>query len=153
MRREYVGREYLEAWEALFDGLRNLFEDFKLERATERDVEGVVDVGIAFPARRAGLKRFGDISMPRVSSSGPRVRPGSSGRLMIEWARCVCGSTPPGTTILPDASITVAASVGSESLRDREAICSPMMPMSKVPTPCGVTTWPFFITMSNMARG
>src|SRR5688572_14467354 len=77
MRREYVGREYFEAWEALFDGLRNLFEDFKVERATERDMEGVVNVGIAFPARRAGLKGFGDIS-PRPHESEVDVRGGTT---------------------------------------------------------------------------
>src|SRR5262249_52280482 len=29
-------------------------------------------------------------SIPRVSSSGPSVSPGSSGWLMMAWARCVC---------------------------------------------------------------
>ena len=41
-------------------------------------------------------------AMPRVSSSGPRVRPGSSGWVRMAWARCVWGSTPPGATIRPD---------------------------------------------------
>src|SRR5207249_4737041 len=49
-------------------------------------------------------------AIPRESSSGPRVCRSSSGCIWIRCARCVCGSTPPGTTILPAASITRVAS-------------------------------------------
>src|SRR5437879_4288562 len=51
--------------------------------------------------------------MPRVSSSGPSVAEGWSGWLMIAWARCVCGSMPPGTTIFPAASSPRAPSRSS----------------------------------------
>jgi hypothetical protein len=88
--------------------------------------------------------------MPFVSSSGPSVKPGCSGWDMIGWARCVWGSTPPGETIQPAASITRAASVGSEPGDATTAICSPWMPTSQDATPCGVMTCPFLITRSSI---
>ena len=52
-------------------------------------------------------------AMPTVSCSGPRVIDGASGCDMIPWARCAWGSTPPGATILPVASMMRADAVGS----------------------------------------
>src|SRR5437667_297902 len=52
-------------------------------------------------------------TIPRESSSGPSVKNCSSGNMPTKWARCVCGSTPPGTTILPNASMT-RPSAGNE---------------------------------------
>ena len=91
-------------------------------------------------------------AMPRVSSSGPRVRPGSSGRVRIAWARCVCGSTPPGETIRPDASSTRAPSVGSAPGSASTAMRSPWMPTSHGPTPWGVTTVPPRTTRSSATQ-
>ena len=91
-------------------------------------------------------------AMPRVSSSGPRVIDGCSGWLMMGWARCVCGSMPPGTTISPEASSTRAASAGSAPACPSAAMRSPSTPMSHDPTPCGVTTCPPRTIRSSMRR-
>ncbi len=88
-------------------------------------------------------------AMPRVSSSGPSVMEGCSGCDMIPWARWACGSTPPGETICPAASMTRAASVGSVPGAATTAICSPRTPTSQRPTPCGVMTCPLRITRSS----
>jgi len=59
---------------------------------------------------------------------------------------------PPGTTILPVASSTRAPSRGSEPGSPTAAIRSPWMPISHAPAPSEVTTCPFAMTMSNIAR-
>ena len=69
---------------------------------------------------------------------------------MIAWARWVWGSMPPGTTILPAASMTRAPSRGSEPGSPTAAMRSPVIPISHAPAPCGVTTCPFAMTMSSM---
>src|SRR5437762_3021051 len=90
-------------------------------------------------------------TMPRESSSGPSVCRSSSGCIWIRCARCVCGSTPPGTTILPAASSTRAASLNVPG-----AVTAAIMPsctaMSQAPAPCGVTTRPLRISRSSIAR-
>src|SRR2546421_7768296 len=90
-------------------------------------------------------------TIPRVSSSGPSVWRLSSGCIEMKWARCVWGSTPPGTTILPVASRTRPAGV-SGSGRPTATMRSPWTATSHRPTPCGVTTSPPRITRSSMAR-
>jgi hypothetical protein len=92
-------------------------------------------------------------AMPRVSSSGPRVMAGSSGCDMIGWARCVWGSTPPGETMRPAASITCAPSVGRSPGAATAAMASPWIPMSPTNAPWGVITCPLRTTMSSMRRG
>ena len=76
-------------------------------------------------------------AMPTVSSSGPSVSDGASGCDMIPWARCAWGSTPPGATILPVASMTRADAVGSVPGSATAAMRSPSMPTSQAPTPVG----------------
>src|SRR5947199_112060 len=90
-------------------------------------------------------------TIPRVSSSGPSVWRLCSGCIEMKWARCVWGSTPPGTTILPVASRTRPARV-SGSGRPTATMRSPWTATSHRPTPCGVTTSPPRITRSSMAR-
>ena len=51
MRRQHVDGEHLEGREARLDRLGQLVEHLEPELALERDVEGVVGVGVALPAR------------------------------------------------------------------------------------------------------
>src|ERR1043166_104517 len=55
---------------------------------------------------------------------------------------CTCGSTPPGITILPAASITRAAPASSVPGAATAAMVSPLIATSQRATPCGVTTSP-----------
>jgi hypothetical protein len=55
MGRQHVGGEDLEGRKALLYGFGDLLEDAQRERAGQRDVEGVVDVGVALPPRRPPL--------------------------------------------------------------------------------------------------
>src|SRR5213594_3276827 len=88
--------------------------------------------------------------MPRESSSGPSVCRSSSGCIWMRWARCVCGSTPPGTTTFPAASITRVASRNVPGAATA-AILPSCTAISHAPAPCGVTTWPFLISRSSIA--
>src|SRR5712691_7483401 len=65
-------------------------------------------------------------------------------------SRCACGSMPPGTTILPVASM-VRPACGACSSAPTKTIFSPWMPTLQLPTPWGATTCPPRITRSNMA--
>src|SRR5919198_1288842 len=87
-------------------------------------------------------------NIPRVSSSGPSVKRPSSGNIEMEWARCVCGSTPPGTTIFPVASMTRPPG-GNVPGWATIAMRSPWTPTSHSPAPVGVTTCPPRITRSS----
>src|SRR5262249_8804325 len=90
-------------------------------------------------------------AMPRESSSGPSVCRSSLGCIWIRCARCVCGSTPPGTTILPAASITRLASSNVPGAATATILPS-CTAISHAPAPCGVTTWPSQISRSSIAR-
>jgi len=59
------------------------------------------------------------------------------------------GSTPPGATIWPAASMTRAPSAASVPGAATTAICSPRTPTSQSPTPCGVMTCPLRIRRSS----
>ena len=63
---------------------------------------------------------------------------------------CACGSIPPGTTIIPRASMTRPASAASVPGHPTAAIVPPCTPISSVPTPSGVTTCPPLMTRSSM---
>src|SRR5262245_10937393 len=90
-------------------------------------------------------------AMPRESSSGPSVCRSSSGCIWMRCARCVCGSTPPGTTILPAASITRLAS-RKVSGAATATILPSCTAISHAPAPWGVTTWPLRISRSSIVR-
>src|SRR5438046_7940681 len=90
----------------------------------------------------------------RVAASGGCDR--SSGRPpqycgtgMAMWA---CGSIPPGRTILPSASMTRAASPGSEPGDATATILPSRIPTSPGAAPCGVRTRPRRITRSSIGR-
>src|SRR5919201_846354 len=68
----------------------------------------------------------------------------------MRCARWVCGSTPPGTTTLPAASITRVASRNVPGAATA-AILPSSTAISHAPAPCGVTTWPFRISRSRIA--
>src|SRR5881628_675957 len=90
----------------------------------------------------------------RVAASGGCDR--SSGRPpqycgtgMAMWA---CGSMPPGRTILPSASMTRAASPGSEPGDATATILPSRIPTSPGAASCAVTTRPRRITRSSIGR-
>src|SRR5213078_3524121 len=90
----------------------------------------------------------------RVAASGGCDR--SSGRPpqycgtgMAMWA---CGSIPPGRTILPSASMTRAASPGSEPGDATATILPSRIPTSPGAASCAVTTRPRRITRSSIGR-
>jgi hypothetical protein len=79
MRRQDIGGEDLEARVARLDRLGDLLEHLQVEGAGQRDVEGVVDVGIALPSRRALLDdllevaarpQVGEVDVGRRAAAG-----------------------------------------------------------------------------------
>ena len=74
VRRQDVGREDLEGRVPLLDRLGNLLEDAERQRARQRDVEGVVHVGLPLPARGALLEHRLDLA------AGPDVAEVDVGR-------------------------------------------------------------------------
>ena len=69
----------------------------------------------------------------------------TKGAAMWAW-----GSIPPGTTILPEASMTRPASSVNVPGAATATIFSPCTATSQSPTPQGVTTWPPRIIRSSM---
>src|SRR6266851_2211840 len=92
-------------------------------------------------------------AMPTVSSSGPRVYISDSVRMLMKWARCACGSMPPGRTRRPLASMTSCASVGCAAVCVSETILPALTPTSQVPLASGPTTSPPRTKRSSMSGG
>src|SRR5262249_18558888 len=90
----------------------------------------------------------------RVAASGGCDM--SSGRPDQYWgtgmAMWACGSMPPGSTILPSASMTRAASLGSEPGDAIATILPSRIPTSPGAADCAVTTRPRRITRSSIGR-
>ena len=125
IRRQRLGRENFEARKTLLDSLGQLVESRKRQRAADRDVKRIVDVRVAFPTLETPLDRALHVGfrmhhaksicvvvppkairecLLRDRASEPRL-----GRIVRRSPRWVCGSIPPGTAILPVASIVRAA--------------------------------------------
>ncbi len=89
MRRQHVGGEHLEARVSRLDRLADLVEDPDRERARERHVKGVVDVGVALPAARALLDHRLDVQ------TGPHVRE-------VDVGGGASAGHPPGVLLGPE---------------------------------------------------
>ena len=150
-------REDLEAGGAVLDGLADLADGLGRDLAGQDVVEGEVRVRVPAEDGAPPLDRLGD---GHAGAPGSRVRarspakstmvvtpPNAAARLAASggWVitsgcpahcsgtgmeMCACGSIPPGTTILPLASMTRPASAASVPGQPSATIVPPCTPMS-----------------------